>query len=357
MDAGQKLDPLATPQSARVDLITRRAHGCESAHLLGRRAFGALASAGLFSALHTYFTPRAWGALPPNPKGSEKVLQRVRSPFNDILVTELAGVRTMYFVVEGVRYIESRWDMNHPHSLDLDYSRTMMAGFLLQPNPRRLAMIGLGGGQITNYLFERFPDLEIDAVDIDPEVVALAHAYFGVPSNSRYRTHVADGRLFIESGSEGWDMVMLDAFRGVFVPYHLKTLEFYRACAAKMPPNGVLTANLHNRVRMYASDQMTFAHAFAHSYNFASESGSQTTFVGARDRQRHGIFEVRRNAKQVAPHFDFDTLGLAARHYLHRDWEDAPILRDDFEPQQLHDAVNRHNAACYSRCNYSTRPT
>src|SRR5690606_12143582 len=156
------------------------------------------------------------GAWPRRAEAAEeKLLEHATSDYNEIIVTERGSIRTMYFVVDGTRYIESRKDLDHPNSLDLDYSRTMMAGFLLNPEPKRFMMMGLGGGQISNYLFERFPELEIDAVDIDPEVVRLAHKYFGVPDHPRYRTHVGDGRLFIESAREPWDQIMLDAFRGV----------------------------------------------------------------------------------------------------------------------------------------------
>ena len=115
----------------------------------------------------------------------EKLLEHATSDFNEIIVTERGSIRTMYFVVDGTRFIESRMDLDHPNSLDLDYSSTMMAGFLLNPAPKRFMMMGLGGGQISNYLFERFPDMEIDAVDIDPEVVRLAHKYFNVPEHPR----------------------------------------------------------------------------------------------------------------------------------------------------------------------------
>ncbi len=75
----------------------------------------------------------------------EKLLEQATSEYNTILVTERGSIRTMYFVVDGTRYIESRWDMANPNSLDLDYSRTMMAGFLVQPNPKRFMMMGVGG--------------------------------------------------------------------------------------------------------------------------------------------------------------------------------------------------------------------
>ena len=60
----------------------------------------------------------------------EKVLEEAKSPYNHIVIAEDGDIVTMYFVVDGVYYIESRLDRGHPKSLDLDYTRTMMAGFI-----------------------------------------------------------------------------------------------------------------------------------------------------------------------------------------------------------------------------------
>ncbi len=303
-------------------------------------------------------------ACADSSENGDTILEEARSRFNHIRIGQRGSLRTMYFVSdEGLQYIESRVDISRPQRLDLDYSRTMMAGFLLQPAPKRVLMLGLGGGQISNYLFNHFPGIEIDAIDIDPEVVRLAQRYFDVPrDNPRYRTHVADGRLFIEqaAGALGsdkhapWDMIILDAFRGVFVPYHLKTAEFYRACLDRLSPQGVVVANLHNATRMYPHDRNTLAAVFPQRYSFVSEAGNQTTFVAAADRQRIGAYELRKNARMLRDRFDFDLLGLAARYYLRTDWEiDAEVLHDDFKPADLEQAAKRHNKTCIHDCRYS----
>lgn len=286
----------------------------------------------------------------------EVLLEEAKSPFNTIQITERGAMRTMYFVVDGVRYIESRWNMDAKSSLDLDYARTMMAGFLVGPAPKKFMMMGLGGGLITNYLFERFPELEIDAVDIDPEVVRLARKYFGVPDSPRYRTHVGDGRVFIEQSKTAWDQMMLDAFRGVFVPLHLKTQEFYEACLDKLTPQGVVVANLHNQTRMYPVDRETLRQVFPHQYPFVSERGNQTTFVASKSADRIGAYALRDNARAMQPHFDFDLLALAARMYYRRDWStEAEVLHDDFDPDQLEQGAKRHNETCVRNCAYGVR--
>ncbi len=289
---------------------------------------------------------------------SDTVLEEAKSPFNHIVVAENGDIVTMYFVVDGTYYIESRLDRGHPRSLDLDYTRTMMAGFMLQPQPKRLLMIGLGGGQISNYLFERIPGLEIDAVDIDPEVVRLARKYFGVPDDPRYRTHAADGRLFVEQAptTPGWDMIMLDAFRGVFVPLHLKTHEYYQTLRKHLTPQGVVVANLHNATPMYKHDRTTFRDAFGQGYAFHTERGRQTIYVASADEQAVSTYQMRANAKVAQPAFDFDLQGLAARWYLGRDWDDrgVQILHDDFSPEQLEKGIKRHNESCAGPdCDYA----
>jgi spermidine synthase len=315
-----------------------------SRRALLRSSLGAGAGLGALAACG-----RSAAAGPP-----EQTLAEARSQYNHVRVGERGSVRTMYFVGDnGVQYIESRTDRAYPQSLDLDYTRTMMAGFLLHPQPKRLLMLGLGGGGMSNYLFARIPGLEIDAVEIDPEVVRLAQTYFDVPAdNPRYRCHVDDARLFVERATVQWDMIMLDAFRGVFVPFHLKTVEFYQAVLARLSPRGVVVANLHNATRMYPHDRETLAAVFPSRYSFVSEGGNQTTLVASADPQRRGPYDIRANARAAQPTFDFDLMGLAARLYLRRDWEAADILRDDFKPGELKAASERHNETCVKGCRY-----
>jgi len=292
----------------------------------------------------------------PTLAAGESVLEEAESAYNHIVVTERGTVRTMYFVVDGTYYIESRLDRGYAESLDLDYTRTMMAGFLVKPDVKRFLMIGFGGGQISNYLFKRFEGIEIDAVDIDPEVIRLARKYFEVPQSPRYRTHAADGRLFVEQAKgQTWDLVLLDAFRGVFVPMHLKTAEYYTALREHLTPDGVVAANLHSRTDKYPSDRNTFASVFQQQYAFRSENDRQTCFVASPGADVVSPYALRSRARELQPKFDFDMLGLAARLHLSRDWDPiAPILHDDFEQSEA--GAQRHNKRCVGDdCPYSTQ--
>ena len=73
---------------------------------------------------------------------------------------------------------------------------------------------------------------------------------------------IMDGRMFVKRNKEKWDWLILDAFRGGFVPPHLKTEEFYRECAARLSDRGVFVSNLHATSQLYFSDLKTIQKVF-----------------------------------------------------------------------------------------------
>jgi len=266
------------------------------------------------------------GALHASPllaaATGERTLARVKSRYNDSRVAQRGNVRTLYFVEKGAQYIESRLNLGHPNGLELDYARTMLAGYLINPATAKVLMVGFGGGQISNYLFNRGLATQIDGVDIDAEVIRLAREFFRVPSDPAYRTHVSDARAFLElrTGTH-WDMIILDAFHTNIVPSHLKTAQFYELCRSRLSDGGVAVANLHNRTSQYAVDRESFARVFPHCYSFVSESGDQTSLVGQGGQRHVGPRRMRQHARALQSRFDFDMFGLAARYRPTRNWD------------------------------------
>ncbi|WAS94680.1 spermidine synthase [Nannocystis punicea] len=326
-----------------------------------RRGFlqqlGGAVVTGLGGALATR-TGRAAGSHMSSGTGDEeRILGEGRSRYNHVRVVERGSVRTMLFIGDdGTQYIETRIDAAHRRSLDLDVFRTMLAGFVVHPEPRRILVLGLGGGALPGYFHERLPGLQLEAVDIDPEVVRLAQAFFGVPKDDpSYRVHVADARLFLQRApaDQRWDMIVLDAFRGVQVPLHLKTAEFHGEVLKRLADGGVAVANLHNATRMYPHDRETIAAVYPSCYGFLSEAGNQTTLVAGAAPARLGVYALRANARRVQPRFDdVDVMGLCARYYVRRDWERVAVLRDDFAADGLAAAAERNNGSCLRGCTY-----
>ena len=179
--------------------------------------------------------------------GGERVVFRSTSEFEDVVVTEdRSGVRTLRFGVRGAP--QSRFDPSRPDSLLLSYVRATMIGLAYLEDPRRVLVVGLGGGSIPRALHRWYPEAIIDVVELDPVVVEVAKAWFGVEEDSRLRLEVADGRSFVEAagvrGDAPYDLVVLDAFDEDSIPKALTTREFLDAVETVLAVDGRVLANL-----------------------------------------------------------------------------------------------------------------
>ena len=187
---------------------------------------------------------------------TQTVVYEKASRFGSIIVTQdYKGLRTLLFAQDGVR--QSVVKPGDPDHLELAYTRVAFAGLALCEGPRRILVVGLGGGTLPGFLRKHYPDAAIDVVDIDPDVVEVAKMFFGFREDQFMRVHVADGREFIESIRQpSYDVIFLDAFGAQSVPSHLTTQEFLQAVRRALMPSGVAVANIWNRTRNPLSDAM-----------------------------------------------------------------------------------------------------
>ncbi|MGD2103857.1 MAG: fused MFS/spermidine synthase [Anaerolineae bacterium] len=107
----------------------------------------------------------------------------------------------------------------------------------------RVAIIGLAGGTIAHQYTEVYGPLHIDGVEIDPEIVRVGKAFFGM-NQPNLNTIVADGRAFLAHSEEHYSVIGVDAYRLPYIPPHLSTVEFFREARAHLASDGVLVINV-----------------------------------------------------------------------------------------------------------------
>ncbi|MEY4563722.1 MAG: hypothetical protein RLZZ618_2999 [Pseudomonadota bacterium] len=157
-------------------------------------------------------------------------------------VHEGLSSRTLYFSISA---IQSRMDLKRPDALDLEYTRTMMGALLLVPQPRSIAMIGLGGGSLAKFCHRHLPRAQITVVEINHQVIALRE-FFKVPADSaRFAVLRDDGAAFVANTPQRFDLLLVDAFDAEGMPDALGTPRFYDDCFDVLLPGGVLVVNLH----------------------------------------------------------------------------------------------------------------
>ena len=241
---------------------------------------------------------------------TQSVLHDQASRFGRIIVTQdQQGLRTLLFAPDGAR--QSVVKPGDPEHLELAYVRYALAGLALCDAPRRILVVGLGGGTLPGFLRRHYPEATIDVAEIDADVVAVAKTYFGFGENERMRVHVGDGRAFIESIREpAYDMIFLDAFGSHSVPPHLTTQEFLEAVRRALVPGGVAVGNIWRRSHNPLHDAMvrTYAEVFEQVFMLHVAGDVNAILLALPRAQPMSRGELAQRARQIsaAKHFRFD---------------------------------------------------
>lgn len=232
----------------------------------------------------------------------DRLVHTEPSEFAPIVVFEQHGERCMNFnEIEGGGR-QTCIQLNDPEKMVFEYTRLMMSALFVNPEPKNVLIIGLGGGTLPQALHKVLPAATIDSVEIDPAVVKVAQRYFGYQLGPRQRVFVEDGRAFVERAlQEGrrYDMVMLDAFDADYIPAHLLTLEFFEQIRGVLAPDGVVVGNSFAQSHMYERESATYAAAFGDFFNLrAGLEGNRVIIATVGELPDES--EVRRNAALLA---------------------------------------------------------
>lgn len=224
-----------------------------------RQGLLALAAVGLVAA-----------ALPVLAARSDGMLHQERSLYRNIYVTQEGDERCLLFRARRGAGRESCKLMSDPDRLVFEYTQMMLAGLYLNPQPKRVLLIGLGGGTIPSALQELTPGARLDVVELDPAVDRVARRYFGFKPSANTRVYIQDGRVFVRRAQrqrQAYDLVLLDAFEADYIPEHMLTREFLEEVKSIMAPRGVLVANTWSSSGLYDHESVTYQAVFGDFFN------------------------------------------------------------------------------------------
>jgi len=164
----------------------------------------------------------------------------------------------------GGAAVQSAMRLRAPFALELEYTRAMLAFLIFVPQPREIALIGLGGGSIAKFIHRNMAEARLTAVEIHPGVVDAAHGYFFLPpDDARLTVRVGDGAEFVRDQAASLDVLLVDGYDARRIVEALASPEFYAACHAAIRPGGVAVFNLWGSDRFFETYQDRIATAFA----------------------------------------------------------------------------------------------
>jgi spermidine synthase len=275
------------------------------------------------------------------------LIDHIESAYNDIFISKHGNLLKMGFHWRGWYFQESAVNLADPDDLPMLYSRTMSVATIYPQDVKRVLMIGLGGGSITSYLGRYLADAEFDSVELDPGVVDAAKKYFGLRETNKSRLFAEDGRVFLRRQKGPYDIIIVDAFTGSYIPFHLMTKEFYELVRQRLAPNGVAAFNILPGTKLYDSNVRTLKAVFDridlyHTRDPAS-GGDSVIVVAPQDFTADAeALKQKAAAVQERYKFRFDVRELAAASRIELPKElKGDELTDDFAPVNLYDSQGR----------------
>ncbi len=276
-----------------------------------------------------------------------EILSRTRSRFNEIYVIQNGDQREMWFKEDGQYFLQSRLNLETRESPVLIYSKMMLTSLLFQSAPKKILMMGLGGGSISSVLHRVFPETHIDVVEVDPNVIDICKRFFYLRESKNYQIHPMDARIFIKNqiGKSTYDLILMDAYKSGSVPFHLKTEEFYEEILEVLSPDGVVASNLYGKSNLKkSSDRTTFDTMFGNLYFFEDPDRVATVLIATNQERFWSAEDIRRaaDAFKVSTPFSMPVLATMYRPELLGPVCGEKFL-DDFEEKDFRKAVEENN--------------
>lgn len=244
--------------------------------------------------------------------GATKPIWEQRSMYRNIIVLDGPTHRCLTFGRRSGR--QSCMEKGAPATkLVFGYTQRMFEAVQRLPRVERVLVIGIGGGSLPMALRAQYPDAQIDAVELDDEVISVARRFFNFRPDPKLSSIAGDGRTFVRAmlrASVRYDAILLDAFDKDYIPEHMATSEFLRQVQGILTPGGILLANTYKRTAFAEYEEATYQNVFGEIYEAEISNGNRIVIAGDfAATVAAGLPDARRVKKS-----------------------DAAVMRDNFSP-------------------------
>ena len=126
------------------------------------------------------------------------------------------------------------------------YDYALAAPVLKNRAGMKILILGNGAGTFAEKCLQYFPESEITGVEIDEKITELAKKYFDLPDKISVTTY--DGRAYLQSDRNIYDVIFVDAYQDITIPFQMSSLEFFQLVRDHLKSDGIMVLNMNLRV-------------------------------------------------------------------------------------------------------------
>ena len=177
-------------------------------------------------------------------ESGDNVKYEGESTYNYLRVTDDGSqVALSTNVLFGVQSV-----LNKQKSLTGMYYDYAMAAPLMTKNALKgqdALILGMGSGTFAHQCSEYLQQVHCEGVEIDQKITDLARKYFDEPKSTKVVTY--DGRAYLSAIDKKYDVIMVDAYQDITIPFQMSSVEFFRMVKEHLNDGGVMVVNMNMR--------------------------------------------------------------------------------------------------------------
>lgn len=225
----------------------------------------------------------------------------------EVGISEEGNIRSLHL---GSPTIQSSMNLDHPAELVLSYSRAMMGWLLFAENtPRHITQIGLGGGSFARWIDTYLPNTKQTAVDINPQVIAVARSLFELPfEGETFEIVQADGAEYIKVFRHNTDVILVDGFDGEQIIDDLVGEPFFENCRHALSDNGIFVTNWWSGDKRYQHFIERLLNVFdGRVLELPAEShGNVAVMAFQNSPKEQNLDNLKKRAEKLSERYDLD---------------------------------------------------
>ena len=128
---------------------------------------------------------------------------------------------------------------------DYAMASAYMAGVNENERSLNALILGMGTGTFATQCSRYFDNMEFTGVEIDDKITTLARTYFDLDEDIDVVTY--DGRAYLNASEEKYDIIMVDAYQDITIPFQMSSAEFFSLVKSHLNENGVMVVNMNMR--------------------------------------------------------------------------------------------------------------
>jgi spermidine synthase len=236
-------------------------------------------------------------------------------------------MRTDFFSVQSAMFSDRDDD------LVVAYTKRYRLVDFFVPQVAKALMIGGGAYSYPKDFLQKFPEAQMDVVEIDPMVTRLAREHFNLPDNPRLHIFHEDGRVYLNNTDTKYDAIFIDAFKSFYsIPYQLSTRESVQQQFRLLNDDGAVLVNIASAIDgdkgiFLRAEYATYRSIFPVVYLFqVSEHETGTNL------QNVMLVAMKKESPGELSSADAELNGYLSQQWTHRVAADVPVLNDERAP-------------------------